>query len=283
MKNNATILNSLNIAVAGLTVNLVCEDAVIIKVLSERYQDFLSKNPAHVEARVFIKGNQRSSSLLDAAVIFEHRVLSFTAPGFEGYVDAGAGQAKLQLSSRHPAEEIEYFLRIVYALLAFENQGLLFHAAGIVKAERAYLFFGHSGAGKTTVARRSEGYLVLNDDLVLLMPETDTGSADLAWMAYGTPFWNPSQVKPTCHGAPAAGLYRLVQDKQVFTEPMRKAHALAELISNVPVIPDDPDRNDDLIVRCLDLLDTLPAYRLHFLPDSSFWKAIAPADLGGDS
>ncbi|HEX6306199.1 MAG TPA: hypothetical protein VFZ76_18510 [Anaerolineales bacterium] len=283
MNNNATASNSLKIAVAGLTVKLLCEDAALLNVLVQRYRDFVSERPAHLEASVWVTGRQRSSSLLDTGVKFEQSVLRFTAAGYEGFIDARAGRAELHLSSHQPVEEIEYFLRIIYALLAFDNQGLLFHAAGIVRADQAYLFFGHSGAGKTTAARVSAGHLVLNDDLVLLIPEEAGDGSNTAWMVYGTPFWNPSQVKPASQGAQAAGLFRLVQDERVFIEPMRKGYALAELISNVPVIPDDPDRNDDLIVRCLDLLGSLPAYRLHFLPDDSFWRVIAAADRGGNS
>lgn len=283
MKGSAVSSNSLKIAIAGITVKLICNDETIVKVLLERYRDFLSDGQPQLKASVLIKGNQRSSSLLDTAVKFEHKILQFTASGYQGYVDVDAGRAQLEVSSLQPAEEIEYFLRIIYALLAFENRGLLFHAAGIVRANRAYLFFGHSGAGKTTAARVSTGCLVLNDDLVLLLPEEDCGGAKTGWVASGTPFWNPSQVKPSRQGAPAAGLFRLVQDKRVFVEPMRKGHALAELIANVPVIPDDPDRNDDLIVRCLELLEAIPAYRLHFLPDNSFWDAITAVSLSGNS
>ena len=67
-------------------------------------------------------------------------------------------------------EEVEYFLRVIYALLVFQAGGLLFHAAGIVRDGQCYLFFGHSGSGKTTVARLSSTDLVLNDDLVVLIP-----------------------------------------------------------------------------------------------------------------
>lgn len=283
MQSSAVVSNSLMIAVGGLTVKLRCDDQAVVKALLGRYRDFLSDGRPQLEARVLVKGDQRSSSLLDTGVKFERKILQLTAPGYGGFVDVHAGQAELELSSRQPTEEIEYFLRMIYALLAFENRGLLFHAAGIVRSNQAYLFFGHSGAGKTTVARVSTDCLVLNDDLVVLLPEEASGGAETAWMAYGTPFWNPTQVQPSRQGAPVGGLFRLVQDQRVFLEPMGKGRALAELISNVPVIPDDPDRNDDLIVRCLDLLDTLPAHRLHFLPDDSFWDAIASMSPGGNS
>ncbi len=272
--------HSLDLVIAGIGLRLICNEIEVIKVLRNRYQDFLKVGQPHLIAELTIQGRHRPSSLLDPGLVFKKKGLQFTAEGYEGFVSHQEGKAELCLSSIQPVEDIEYFLRICYAILAFENAGFLFHAAGIVKENQAYLFFGHSGSGKTTVARVSKQYLVLNDDLVMLVPETKLAQDKPVWMAYATPFWNPTQVKPSAQRAPIAGLYRLVQNKNVFLEAMSKGQALAELISNVPVIPDDPQRNDGLIHRCLQILTTIPAHRLHFLPDDSFWKVIKP---GGKS
>jgi len=66
----------------------------------------------------------------------------------------------------------------------------------------------------------------------------------------------------------------VVQDIEVYLEPMGSGQALAELVSNIPVIPDDPSRGEILLQRGKRFLDSVPAQRLHFLPDDSFWKVI---------
>jgi hypothetical protein len=58
---------------------------------------------------------------------------------------------------------------------------------------------------------------------------------------------------------------------------MRPGQTLAELVSNIPVIPDDLSRGDELLKRCAMLSEDIPVYCLHFLPDSSFWEAIDAA------
>lgn len=259
----------IKLSIAGLIVGLVCDSEPFTGRLRQRYRLFLTDQPADVRATVRIAGSRRTSALLDTGTTFRDGLLHFTAPGYDGTVDVGAGQAELTISSQYPVEEIEYFLRVVYALLAFEEGGLLFHAAGIVRDGGGYLFFGHSGSGKTTVARLSSEYVVLNDDLVLISP------AGAGWRIHATPFWNPSQVEPTRQDAPLTAMFRLIQNKQVFTEELRPSQAVAEMISNVPVIPDDPGRTLDLLSRCRHLLRSVPAYRLHFLPDDSFWHAVA--------
>jgi hypothetical protein len=271
---DSSTFSFINLAIAGIRVRLACDNHRLTELLRGRYRDFLSDGQPYLEAVVTLSRQPGLSSLLNAEIEFQGSVLRFTAPGYQGNIDVRAGRAELQLSTVRAVEEVEYFLRIIYAVAAYENGGLLFHAAGIVKGEQAYLFFGHSGSGKTTAARLSKHCLVLNDDLLLLLPGSPNSQDQLAWSAYATPFWNPTQVRPAAAGAPIAGLYRLVQDEKVYLEPMSKGQALAELIANFPVIPDDPGRNESLISRALSLLRAAPAYRLHFLPDDSFWNVI---------
>jgi len=258
------------IEIAGLTAGILIEDRRYRDEAVCHYQDFTSdRSPAiHLTLRVTNQGHP--SSLTDARVEFEGRRVELLADSSSGRIDLDTGEGMLVTSATRPLEELDYLLRIVYALLAFEQGGLLFHAAGIVHNEKAYCFFGHSGSGKSTVARCSATEYVLNDDLVLLLP------AGRSWMVHATPFCNPEQMHPIPAYAGLSGLYRLVQDRTVFIERMNPAQAVAEIISNTPVIPANPKFNDRLLDTCGRLLTTTPAFWLHFTPDVSFWDVIAP-------
>jgi hypothetical protein len=167
-------------------------------------------------------------------------------------------------------EDIDYYLRVAFALLAHAAGGVLMHTAGIVRGGSAYLFFGHSGSGKTTACKVSaDKCKILNDDLILLLPQENM------WHAYGTPFWNPTQIKPSNQSAPVAGMYQLIQSKEVFTKNMGQAQATAALIANVPVIPRDPIRSTRLLEILWQLQKNIPVSELHFLPDNSFWNVIS--------
>jgi hypothetical protein len=265
---------TIDLSVAGIGIRIYCHDPGVADRLRWRYADFSASGPPKFESWVILEGDLRSNALLDTGVVFRDHILHFTAQGYMGRIDVKENRGQLNLSSKQPVEDIDYFIRVVCALLAFENKGVMFHAAGVVREGSALLFFGHSGAGKTTVARLSPGGLILNDDLVILLPRGGSAGTQNDWIAHATPFWNPTQVRPTSESAPVAGLFRLVQDREVFIEPMGKAQALAEFLSNIPVIPDDPQRNATLIDRSLRLLGDIPTFRLHFLPDDSFWQVI---------
>jgi hypothetical protein len=202
---------------------------------------------------------------------FERGVLRFTAAHYTGSLDLGAQPAYLSVVAPHPFEPIDYFVRAALALLAFEAGGLLFHAAGLARRENGYAFFGYSGSGKTTVARVSTEAVILNDDLVVLVPTASQ------WWMYATPFSNPTQVTPAGpRSVPLAALYRLVQDRRVLVEPIESAAAIAEVIACSPVVNADPDRALALLARAEHLVGMVPVQRLHFLPEPSFWAVVQP-------
>lgn len=202
---------------------------------------------------------------------FDRGVLRFTAAHCSGSLDLSAQPAYLNVIAPHPFEPIDYFVRAALALLAFEAGGLLFHAAGLARRGNGYAFFGYSGSGKTTVARVSADAVILNDDLVILLPVANQ------WRMYATPFSNATQVTPADpQSVPLAALYRLVQDRRVFVEPIEPAAAIAEVIASSPVVNADPDRTLALLARAERLVGAVPVQRLHFLPEPSFWAAVQP-------
>jgi len=53
-----------------------------------------------------------------------------------------------------------------YSQALAPGNGMLLHASAVVKDKRAFLFFGRSGAGKSTTAALSEKHKVIGDDVV---------------------------------------------------------------------------------------------------------------------
>jgi hypothetical protein len=204
---------------------------------------------------------------------FQAGLLRFASADYSGTIDIARQQGQLTFASSQPFAAADYFVRAAVALLAFEAGGLLFHAAGLAHHDRGYAFFGYSGSGKTTVARLSSRARLLNDDLIVLWPHANR------WEIAATPFSNPTQVQPAgSHQVPLTALYRLIQDRRVFLEPLDPALALAEVVASSPIVCADPDRAAALLDRAAQLTRAVPVQRLHFLPDDSFWQLIDPAD-----
>lgn len=262
---------AITIAVADIPVELNVVYNTIRSQWIDRYKLFSSKKRAIFSVNIIPVPEPVSLNFM-AEVEFHYESggskISFDQSGFSGNIDLLQRKAELFTSETRIIETTDYLLRIIFALLIFQEGGILFHGAGIIRNGMAFVFFGHSGAGKSTVARHSTNDIVINDDLVVLMPSGNT------WVVYATPFWNPTQVQPVPASAPLAGLYRLIQDKQVYLLPIGSGQALAELISNIPVVPDNPFLNAELFIRGKQILDKIPIYQLHFLPDDSFWQVV---------
>jgi hypothetical protein len=258
------------IAIAGITLALACQSADLYRQVEQHYHAFYSASAPDCLAEVEWQPAEPGQAVSDEYTLtFDHGVARIAAANYQGEINLADGRAWLRLRAASPWEGLEYFVRVAYACLLFEHGGLLLHGAGLVREGRAFLFFGHSGSGKTTAARLSRQTIVLNDDLVALRPLAD------GWQAYATPFWNPTQVAPTPAAAPLAGLYRLVQDPHVWLEDISPARAVAELISSLPVISADAGRSGLTMIRCAQLVSQVGVKRLHFRKDDTFWDVIA--------
>jgi hypothetical protein len=184
------------------------------------------------------------------------------------------GQATLSMRSDAPTREVEYFLRVALAVFAWAHGGLLVHSAAIAEGHVAFLFTGQSGSGKSTVVALSKGRpgsVALSDDLVLLRKQ------GAAWWVYGTPFWNPQSDIRNAHLASGQvkAIYKLVQDVDVYAEPMTTAAATAELLANCPIVNSQPALIPELLLRCRDIAGAVGVQKLHFRKDAAFWDIIS--------
>jgi hypothetical protein len=191
---------------------------------------------------------------------------------FAGTLAASRGEAELALvASSGPLFErgLENFLRPLTASYILARGGLLLHAAGVVRDGRAYVFFGPSGSGKTTVTRLSPRDLVLSDDLTLVVHEGG------AFRAAGIPFGMAHHHVPDSNGSfPIAALARLVQSPDVRRERLTGGRGLAEIASCLPFVHHEGNEAAMALEVAGRLLAAVPAWRLSFREDDSFWKVL---------
>jgi hypothetical protein len=157
-------------------------------------------------------------------------------------------------------------LRVFISTYVLDLDGLMIHGASAAENGKAQLFFGVSGAGKTTTARLSAPRPVLSDELTIVKRVGD------GYKAYGTPFWGELQKNGENMEADLAGLNLLVKDQEVFLEPISRKAAMAALLPCVLFFAHEPDLVKRAVNRVTDLVLTVPARKMHFLPDNSFWR-----------
>lgn len=265
---------------AGWRIRLTCRPEALARAVGAQYAAFLvdDDNPPDLAVAITLTAaprgdNVTSSVLFEAQLQADGADLVFDAPDICGRIELSRKSATLTARSAAPLADVEYFLRILTALLAYNDDGLLIHGSALLVAGQVYLFIGQSGSGKTTVASLSSHAIALSDDLVVVRRGAQ------GWRAYGTPFWNSETTRrqgQTASG-PLAGIYKLIKDQDVFLAPMSPVTAAAELLASCPVVNGQPGLLAGVLSRCRALAAATPVQQLHFRKDTSFWALLRPA------
>ncbi len=154
------------------------------------------------------------------------------------------------------------------------GEGVEVHAVGIVDEEKhGHLFLGHSGAGKSTMARLwqlQRGVRILSDDRMILKVQNGR-----MWM-HGTPWHGDAGIaSPEC--APLSRVYLLEHGPNAALSKVAPAQAAAELFARSFV----PHHSSEGVKFTLQFLERvareIPCFRFSFLPDKSAVEAIRRA------
>lgn len=262
------------LAIAGWRIRLNCEHLLLAERIADRYAAFCVAEAGSADATVMVlvdSGAETPISHWPAnPVTRQGGICRFDVPGAYGTIALSVWQAMLTVERRSPLACLEQFLKVVCAYLALHRGGLLFHGAGLLVDEQVYLFTGPGGSGKSTTVTLSPQALALNDDLVVLRPD------GACWWAFGTPFWNPhtEQRRGQTVGGPVSGIFKLVQDRRDFLEPIPTAIAIGELMANCPTVNSDPVGLPAVMNRCQELVKAVRFQGLHFRRSSEFWDLL---------
>lgn len=144
----------------------------------------------------------------------------------------------------------ENLFRVLLAYRLLDDGGVLLHSAGLHDSERAWLFIGRSGAGKSTISGlgRDAGLHILSDDMNAVFPEDGSYLCEQLPFAgtFGQTSWSGGRY-------PVTGIHVLQQDQQNHLKPLSPAKRLAMLMVCSPFINSDPFRQQQLVDNLIHL------------------------------
>jgi hypothetical protein len=268
--------STFGMAVGGVGFQVHLPDDAWLAALAPLYSEF----PLDCQPDWLVTVNNEPDLAVAGQRWIEHDgpLTRFCVDGYAGWVDLERRQALVRTSSlAGGASAIERGVGYgcMHALLR-QRQGLMLHAAGILWRGHGLIASGHSGAGKTTMARLALACGdPFNDEVVIV---DLAGSQPLLLstpiLGQGTPPELARRVKRT---APATALLLLAHGPEFELAPMDPAEAVMELLrTNIAAV----ERFDSArlwMERVDQLVRALPVYRLRFRPTVELWDFLAAA------
>jgi len=148
----------------------------------------------------------------------------------------------------------------------------------VVMRGQGYAFFGHSGAGKTTVAQLAHGYgQVLTDENIVLRL-TNRGVA-----LCSTPFWGhstpPEMVRRVNRSVPLAGLFALAHGPEFALTRLTPGQGIASLLTSEKVATERVESAAAWLDIAGRILARSPVHLLSFRPTTELWQFL-PRHMG---
>lgn len=201
----------------------------------------------------------------------DERVMQMRAEHFSADIDITMRRGRLQLSARDRAGSVENCLRALIGGALVRQNGVLLHAASVVRRGEALLLFGPSGSGKSTLAKLAldAGFTVMSDDLTALR------EIDGVFYVDGLPFKGSHPQARFSKGLyPLAGAYMLEKGTSDKLFAVSRGQAVAAMLASTPFISGDADGLVQLMPRLERLVGAARVRRLQFRPTSAVWKLI---------
>jgi energy-coupling factor transporter ATP-binding protein EcfA2 len=158
-------------------------------------------------------------------------------------------------------------------MLLARSGGLLVHAYGVVLEGKGLVFFGRSGAGKSTVARALPEDGVLSDELVALRRESE------GVRLCSTPFFGDLVLDRRRREAPLHAALSLVQAPVTSVQPLTEAEAMSRLVACVALPVGDPSLEAEAFRVAADLVPAIRWLEMRFEKNDASIRRVADEAL----
>jgi len=170
----------------------------------------------------------------------------------------------------HPEAALVSYLRQVATWLVYRHGGLVMHSATLISRQHALIFYGHSGAGKTTLCQHAPSRTpILTDDLTGLIKTRGK------WRAWGMPTLTHAHWIKQTQGIRVKALFRLIKATVTRIDPISSARAAAQAACFPHVLGNTRPWTEPLLDRLADLAQSVRCFDLHFEKTGAYWDLVS--------
>jgi hypothetical protein len=203
----------------------------------------------------------------DISITESHQDIQYQRQDYLIKVDHHYTNAKIfvydELALKHA------LMNLYSAFILHNNWGLLIHSSCVIDENKAHIFAGHSGAGKSTAAKLSYPRPLLSDEATLVKVTNQSITI------FDSPFRSELEGSSEQGNVPLASIQLLSQSTQIESLPLMRSEAYIQLIDKVFYWK----RNSEEVSRVMKMLkmivDQVPVCELKFQKNNRFWELIS--------
>jgi hypothetical protein len=260
--------HGLTVEVGRVPIRLETASEPYADVLAQRFDGFLTDATPQLEFEIELVDPVEPDPDDDLLVSRRGDAWTIRRSDCEAEFDVRSGRGRIRQPA-HPYAT-DTVMRVVHSLLLAPAGGILVHASSAISGGRAFVFFGRSGAGKSTmVGMAPNDVTVLSEEISYVRREGD------AYWACGTPFTGELNRRGDNVEAPLAGMLHLVQGADDRIEPLGPGDALRALLRCVLYFDGDPAGTQQAFAAACGVVDRVPMGQLVFRRHPDVWKLFA--------
>lgn len=250
--------------IAGLTAEVRADNPSILEGLGSAWEPFCSpdsKPDFVVETKTAqLEGLPEDRALIRRFVSGRRLFLEYFS--LRGMIDGARRTGRVVLKSGEQ-QSLETFLRNCYAFFLPENRGFLVHASSLADETGGYVFFGRSGAGKTTLALNNRKNALILSDEITAIKKTAEG-----FRVFGTPFWGSMKKhhfeKQNNTVKRINGIFLLRKRQKNYMKVLPAGLAVANLMACVFHHTTEEKKTERLFALCNELVRSVGVFELGF-------------------
>ncbi|KGL59133.1 hypothetical protein [Polaribacter sp. Hel1_85] len=236
--------------IAGIRIQIKSSVTGIISRFKEFYHNFIIDEVVEIDYQI---------NVIIEEFNIEFKNLEKKGFNFQGYAYKSDNEKSTLIipTIKNSYQYTEEFLLFLFSKLCIKKSKLIFHSATLIdKDDNAYVFFGPSGVGKTTISKKLIDYEVFSDDMVVLEKNNKE------YILHKTPFERAKTYsKPK--SVNIKGFYRLVQSTNLEKRKLDRGSAFNCFLSNLWF--DNYEKNDlePYFEVIKDIVNNIPVYELY--------------------
>lgn len=248
-------------------IQILCHSETVINWIQK---NFAAAAPTKVKPDLFIElTDGYGISFVDYNVTITKvtDIISFRRADYLIETDLEYRFAKISV---HNELALKHALMNMYSSYVVHHKwGLLIHSSCVMDKGKAYMFAGHSGAGKSTAAKLSYPRELLSDEatIVKITPDQIT--------VINSPFRSELDRTGAEETSPLAGIYLLNQAIDNHIVPLDKSNGFLNLMDKVFYWSHSSEETASILQLLQHVVNSVSVCELYFQKNDTFWELIS--------